>query len=90
VLGAVRARKEWLTAEIITRNFAKNTCSCIFVTKRTLGQCLDDFPEAERLHMSRVRFEIDSTDPGKSVTTTLFGIFRGVAVYEAGAGCTQY
>jgi hypothetical protein len=90
VLGAPRLRRQWVIYQTISRGLAKHACSCMFVSRRTLDACLDDLPGADQLDKIGVRFQIDSTDPGRSVTTTVFRVFRGQATYEEGAGCTQY
>jgi hypothetical protein len=88
--GVVRGRKQSVIAQTISRGLAKHACSCMFISKRSLQACLNDLPGADQLHKLMVRFEVDSTEPGKSVATTVYGVFRGEAVYETGAGCTQY
>ncbi len=74
-------RGEFAYARIAVGYAAKQTCSCLHVSERTLDSCIGDFPEAAR---ARVKV----TSEGQSVhASVLFGAFRAEAVHEEGYGC---
>jgi hypothetical protein len=83
-------RRQWLIADIANRNINKQTCSCVFVGRRSLDACIADIPPAERLHLRWVRFRLDTVPGQEALTNTMFGIIGSTAKYEPGTGCTQY
>lgn len=68
-------------ARIATAYAAKQTCSCLHVSGRTLDSCLSDFPsEGQGL--------IDVKPEGQSVrASALFGAISASAAYEENFGC---
>lgn len=81
--GAAYAMRDSFTfAGIATGYAAKQTCSCRFVSGRTMDSCLADFPDqAAREQMSIV-------EDGHTVrASALFGAFSSEAVYEEEFGC---
>ncbi len=68
-------------ARIATGYAAKQTCSCLNVSGRTLDSCVADFPEESRGLIS-VKQE------GQNVrASVLFGAIGAEATYEEGYGC---
>ncbi len=60
---------------------AQQTCSCVFVSHRTLASCLTDLdPLAQRLVSVRVGAD--------EVTAHAFRLSTAVAKYEQGFGCS--
>lgn len=68
-------------ARIATGYAAKQTCSCLSVSGRTLESCLDDFPEDARGNI-HVQAESDVV-----TASVLFGAVSASASYEEGFGC---
>ena len=68
-------------ARIATGYAAKQTCSCLNVSGRTLDSCVADFPEESRGLIS-VKQE------GQNVrASVLFGAIGAEATFEEGYGC---
>lgn len=68
-------------ARIATGYAAKQTCSCLHVSGRTLESCLGDFPED-------ARDNITIAQEGAIVrASVLFGAISASASYEEGFGC---
>lgn len=79
--GAWASRGQVAYATIATGFAAKQTCSCLHVSGRTLDSCLFDFPP-------EARGNIDVTQEGDSVrASVLFGAISAEAVYEEDYGC---
>jgi hypothetical protein len=74
-------RGEFAYARIAVGYAAKQTCSCLHVSGRTLDSCLGDFPEDAR---TRVKVTRDGPSVRASV---LFGAFHAEAMHEDGFGC---
>lgn len=75
------ATKQMAFAEVAVGYAAKQTCSCLFVSGRTMSSCMDDFP-------ADARSQLSIEPAGDTVTATaLFGAFRSEAVFEEGLGC---
>jgi hypothetical protein len=68
-------------AHIATGYAAKQTCSCRFVSGRTLESCMADFPEEDRANFSVVE------NGDHLQASVLFGAIKAEAVYEEGYGC---
>jgi len=72
---------EYAYARIATGYAAKQTCSCLHVSGRTLESCLADFPED-------ARGQISVTQSGDTVrASVLFGAVHAAAAFEDGYGC---
>jgi hypothetical protein len=68
-------------ARIATSYAAKQTCSCLYVSERTLESCIADFPED-------VRESIAVTQDGDTVrASVLFGAISAEAVADGEFGC---
>jgi len=68
-------------AGIATGYAAKQTCSCMHITGRTLDSCMAEFPE-------EARNNVTVTEDGNSVrATVLFGAISSEAIYEEEYGC---
>ena len=68
-------------ANIATGYAAKQTCSCRFVSGRTLDSCIADFP-------TDARDAITVTETATHVRASeLFGAISAEAAYEEGFGC---
>ncbi len=68
-------------ARIATHYAAKQTCSCLNVSGRTLDSCLADFPEEAR---GNIEVKVEDNIVRASV---LFGAVGASANYEEGFGC---
>lgn len=75
------AAKQAAFAHVAVGYAAKQTCSCLYVSGRTMGSCMGDFPEDARGQLS--------IEPaGDSVTASAaVGLFSAEAKYEDGLGC---
>jgi hypothetical protein len=79
-VGAWLLRDQFTFAAIATGFAAKQTCSCIHVSGRSLESCLADLPEgADQL--------IVAADGEEVRATVLFGAFSARAAYEPEYGC---
>ena len=79
--SAWTARDQFAYAHIATGYAAKQTCSCLHVSGRTLESCLADFPED-------AREAIAITQDGDTVrASVLFGAFSSEAVMDGEFGC---
>lgn len=82
-IGAIiwSLRDDYAYARIATGFAAKQTCSCLHVSGRTMDSCMTDFPE-------EVRDSIRITQDGESVrASVLLGAVSAEAVHEEGYGC---
>ena len=82
VAGAAWAgRNFYATVHIGTTYVAKQTCSCLFVAKRTAESCRTDYNAAD--------LERLDVEPGPSDVTVsaLGGLISGRAEFEQGFGC---
>lgn len=80
-LGGWAARDQFAYADIATGYAAKQTCSCLYVSGRSLESCLADFP-------ADAREAIAITQDGESVrASVLFGVFSSEAVADGEFGC---
>jgi hypothetical protein len=79
--AAWAARGPLAYANVATGYAAKQTCSCIYVSGRTLDSCVADFPpEAGR--------NINVAVEGNTVrASVLFGVISSESMYEEGFGC---
>ncbi len=79
--GAWASRGQVAYAGIATGYAAKQTCSCLHVSGRTLDSCLADFPEDARNN-------ITIAQGGDTVhASVLFGAISSEATYEEEFGC---
>lgn len=79
--GAWASRGQIEYAGIAAGYAAKQTCSCLHVTGRTLESCLADFPEDARNNIS-------IEQRGDSVrASVLLGAISSEATYEEEYGC---
>lgn len=79
-VGVYFARDQITLAEIGTAFVAKQTCSCLFVSRRQADSCKGDFDPAAAQWLS---WQIEA----RSVTVSAFLIIRSTAIYEDGFGC---
>jgi hypothetical protein len=73
--------KQAAFAHIAVGFAAKQTCSCLFVSGRTMQSCMSDFPAD-----SRDLLTIAPAGNRVSASTAL-GLFSAEATYEDGLGC---
>jgi hypothetical protein len=79
--GAWASRGQIAYANIATGYAAKQTCSCLHVSGRSLDSCIADFP-------ADARENIRVTQDGNSVkASVLFGAISASAIYEEEYGC---
>ena len=75
------ASKQAAFAHVAVGYAAKQTCSCLFVSGRTMQSCLGDFPEDSRSLLNIV-------PAGDRVNASAAaGLFSAEAGYENGFGC---
>lgn len=80
-LGAWANRDQFVHAHLATGYAAKQTCSCLFVSGRSMESCLSDFPEDARETLS-------VTHDGETVrASVLFGAISAEAVNDGEFGC---
>lgn len=80
-VGAWASRGQIAYAGIATGYAAKQTCSCLHVSGRTLDSCLADFP-------AEVRSNIEITQNENTVrASVLFGAISSEATFEEEYGC---
>ena len=79
--GAWASRGQVEYASIATGYAAKQTCSCLHVSGRTLDSCIADFPEEARKNIT-VAQEGDTVR-----ASVLFGAISSNAIYEEEFGC---
>ncbi|MBY0569371.1 MAG: hypothetical protein K2P70_18830 [Hyphomonadaceae bacterium] len=75
-------RDDLAYAKLATGYAAKQTCSCLHITGRTLDSCMADFPEDAR---SMIAIEQSGSSVRASV---LFGAVGATATYSQEYGCT--
>ena len=75
-------RDDLAYAKLATGYAAKQTCSCLHITGRTLDSCMADFPEDAR---SMIAIEQSGSSVRASV---LFGAVGATAPYSQEYGCT--
>lgn len=80
-LGLWSMRGDIAYAHLATGFAAKQTCSCMHVSGRTLESCISDFPEDARTQISVV------PNGDRVRASVLFGAIRADAVYEGEYGC---
>jgi hypothetical protein len=68
-------------ARLATGYAAKQTCSCIHVSSRSLESCVNDFPEDARSQLTVV------PDGDRVRASVLLGVVHAEAVFEEGYGC---
>jgi hypothetical protein len=79
--AAWAARDQVAYAHIATGYAAKQTCSCLNVSGRSMESCLAEYP-------ADVRGEFEVADEGDRVrASVLFGAISAEAEYEEGYGC---
>lgn len=79
--GAWASRDQVAYAHIATGYAAKQTCSCLHVSGRTMESCLADYPEDARR-------SITVTSEGDNVSASvLFGAIRSEATFDGEYGC---
>ena len=79
--GAWASRDPMTYAHIATGYAAKQLCSCLHVSGRTLDACVADYPEDARRN-------ITVSAQGNNVrASVLFGAIRAEAVYDDEYGC---
>lgn len=75
------ATKQAAYANIAVGYAAKQTCSCLYVSGRTVASCLEDFPAD-----ARAQLKIEPQGDGVAASA-LMGAFSAEAVHEDGLGC---
>jgi hypothetical protein len=79
-IGAYFARDQIVLVRIGTAFAAKQTCSCLLVSRRSPESCMKDYdPEVAN------RFSWHVGD--RRVTVSALGIFSSTAVFDDGFGC---
>lgn len=79
--GAWASRGQIAYGKLATGFAAKQTCSCLHISGRTLESCLADFP-------ADARNALTVTPKGNAVrASVLFGAISAEAVYEEDYGC---
>ena len=79
--GAYAAREPYTYARVATAYAAKQTCSCLHVSGRTMDSCMAEFPQD-----ARGQFSVSST--GNTVhASVLFNTISADATYEEAYGC---
>lgn len=79
--GAWASRDQVTYAHIATGYAAKQLCSCVHVSGRTLDACIADYPED-------VRNNITITSQGNDVrASVLFGAISSEAAFDGEYGC---
>lgn len=79
--GAWAVRDDVAYAHLAVGFAAKQTCSCLHVSGRSLDSCTGDFPEDARR-------QISISESGSEVrASVLFGAISSAAVYEEEFGC---
>jgi hypothetical protein len=79
--GAYAAREPMTYARVATSYAAKQLCSCLHVSGRTMDSCMAEFPQD-----SRGQFAISAT--GNTVhASVLFNAISADATYEETYGC---
>lgn len=79
--GGYVGREPYAYARMATGFAAKQTCSCLHVSGRSLASCMGDLPLA-----ARGRFVITPTAE-RVRASVLFGAVHAEAQYEEGYGC---
>ena len=79
--GAWASRDQVTYARIATGYAAKQLCSCVHVSGRTLESCMADYPEDVR---SNIRI---STDGDSVRASVLFGAIGSEATFDGEYGC---
>lgn len=70
-----------LYGRIGTTYAAKQTCSCLFVSGRSLEACQADLPGADARRMLTLSVN------GHQVKASAYGLVNATATYEEGYGC---
>ena len=79
--GAWASRDQVTYAHIATGYAAKQLCSCVHVSRRTLEACMADYPED-------VRRNITISSEGDNVrASVLFGAISSEAAFDGEYGC---
>lgn len=81
-LGAWSLRNDLGYARIAAGYAAKQTCSCLHVSGRSLESCVSDFPDDAREQISLAQ------DGATVRASVLFGSIKASARYEEGFGCS--
>lgn len=79
--GAWASRDQVTYAHIATGYAAKQMCSCLHVSGRTMESCLSDYPEDAR---RSIKVTAEGNDVRASV---LFGAIRAQATFDGEYGC---
>ena len=79
--GAYAVREPYTYARVATSYAAKQLCSCLHVSGRTMESCMAEFPQD-----ARGQFSVTST--GNTVhASVMFNAISADAVYEEEYGC---
>lgn len=68
-------------AHIATGYAAQQTCACMYVTRRSFENCMNDYPEDAR---SQIRV---APEGDRVRASAVGGLFKAEAIYEDGFGC---
>lgn len=74
-------RDDLAYARLATGFAAKQTCSCLHVSERTMDACIADFPPDARSNIDVV------ADGDRVRASVLLGAISAEAVFEGGYGC---
>ena len=80
-LGVWFGRGTWETARLGTTYVAKQTCSCLFIARRTPESCRTDYEPAD---LARLKVE---PAPSSVTVSALGGVVSATAQFDAGFGC---
>jgi hypothetical protein len=83
--GAWTSREQFAYARIATGYAAKQTCSCLHVSGRSLESCIADFPEDVRNNITVTQSGFDGREVRASV---LLGLVSAEAVSHPDYGCS--
>jgi hypothetical protein len=79
--GGYAAREPVTYAHVATAYAAKQLCSCLHVSGRTMGSCMAEFPQDARSQFSVI-------SRGDTVhASVMFDLISADASYEEGYGC---
>jgi hypothetical protein len=79
--GAYAGREPYTYARVATAYAAKQACSCLHVSGRTMASCMAEFPQD-----ARGRFTVTSS-ANRVHASVLFNAISADAVYEPDYGC---
>lgn len=73
-------------ASISTGFVAQQTCTCLYVSGRTMDSCLSDIPEDSQASIAITASDPDAAERSVNVSA-LNGLFKAQAAYDEAFGC---